>query len=158
MLRDKNLVPLSHQHQHALALCVRIERGLARADATQLHGWQAEIEHQFATEIRYHFVAEEMPLFPAAGAIPQLQLLVGELMREHEMLRGLASQAAEGSLGTDGLLRFVNTLSSHIRKEERELFEKCQQLMTAAELERIGAAIAESFRSAGLDPNGNPPA
>ena len=26
MLRDKNLVPLSRQHQHALALCVRINR------------------------------------------------------------------------------------------------------------------------------------
>jgi hypothetical protein len=26
MLRDKGLIPLSRQHQHALALCVRIER------------------------------------------------------------------------------------------------------------------------------------
>ena len=26
MLRDKNLIPLSRQHQHALALCVRIDR------------------------------------------------------------------------------------------------------------------------------------
>jgi hemerythrin-like domain-containing protein len=26
MLRDKSLIPLSRQHQHALALCVRIER------------------------------------------------------------------------------------------------------------------------------------
>ena len=28
MLRDRNLIPLSHQHQHALALCVRLDRGL----------------------------------------------------------------------------------------------------------------------------------
>ena len=26
MLRDKSLIPLSHQHQRALALCVRIDR------------------------------------------------------------------------------------------------------------------------------------
>ena len=28
MLRDRNLIPLSHQYQHALALCVPIERAL----------------------------------------------------------------------------------------------------------------------------------
>ena len=28
MLRDRNLIPLSRQHQHALALCVRLDRDL----------------------------------------------------------------------------------------------------------------------------------
>ena len=31
MLRDRNLIPLSHQHQHALALCVRLDRALQRS-------------------------------------------------------------------------------------------------------------------------------
>ena len=33
MLRDNNLIPLSHQHQHALALCVQIDRALAKISA-----------------------------------------------------------------------------------------------------------------------------
>jgi len=40
MLRDKNLIPLSHQHQHALALCVRIERA-SPISADDLEAWQA---------------------------------------------------------------------------------------------------------------------
>ncbi len=65
MLRDKNLIPLSHQHQRALALCVRIDRAQPIPDA-DLEAWQAEIEQQFAQEIRIHFSAEESVLFPAA--------------------------------------------------------------------------------------------
>ena len=42
MLRDKNLIPLSHQHQRALALCVRIDRAQPIPDADLLT-WQAEI-------------------------------------------------------------------------------------------------------------------
>jgi hypothetical protein len=44
MLRDKSLIPLSHQHQRALALCVRIDRAQPIPDA-DLEAWQAEIEH-----------------------------------------------------------------------------------------------------------------
>ena len=40
MLRDPNLVPLSRQHQHALALCVRINRA---ALAKHLEGADAAV-------------------------------------------------------------------------------------------------------------------
>jgi len=43
MLRDKNLIPLSHQHQHALALCVRLDRAL-QAGEVDAEAWQAEIQ------------------------------------------------------------------------------------------------------------------
>ena len=57
MLRNKNLVPLSHQHQHALALCVRIERASPIADS-DLSAWQTEIAELGRTEIAAHFSAE----------------------------------------------------------------------------------------------------
>jgi len=65
MLRDKNLVPLSRQHQHALALCVRIDRAAPIAEP-DLAAWQAEIGQHFRAEIRVHFAAEEQFVFPAA--------------------------------------------------------------------------------------------
>jgi len=58
MLRDANLIPLSRQHQHALALCVRIDRALPVGDS-DLAAWQSEITQQFQTEIGVHFAAEE---------------------------------------------------------------------------------------------------
>jgi len=41
MLRDKALVPLSRQHQHALALCVRIDRTQSSAK-DNLESWQVK--------------------------------------------------------------------------------------------------------------------
>ena len=62
MLRDKNLVPLSRQHQHALALCVRLDRAI-QAGGVDLEAWQAEIQQIFEQEITFHFAAEEKELF-----------------------------------------------------------------------------------------------
>ena len=71
MLRDKSLIPLSRQHQHALALCVRINRA-PLATAREVQAWQAEVEQHFALEIQYHFAAEEKEVFPVAGKVADL--------------------------------------------------------------------------------------
>ena len=78
MLRDKNLIPLSHQHQHCLALCVRLDRAI-QAGEVDLEAWQAEIQQIFEQEISFHFAAEEKELFPVAARFPELQPLVQEL-------------------------------------------------------------------------------
>jgi hemerythrin-like domain-containing protein len=152
MLRDRNLVPLSHQHQHALALCVRIDRSLKSGaqDPGGLAAWQAEIEQLFQGEIRYHFEAEEKVLFPAARRQPSLRILVDELLAEHVRLRALARRATARSLDGAGLQQFADTLSAHIRKEERHLFEQCQALLPAPELERLGSALEHYFQNSGM--------
>ena len=86
MLRDKNLIPLSRQHQHALALCVRINRA-AMDTPMEVKAWQEEIQQHFEQEIQYHFAAEEAYLFPAARRYSELSLLVEELLGEHAQLR-----------------------------------------------------------------------
>jgi hemerythrin-like domain-containing protein len=152
MLRDPNLIPLSHQHQHALALCVRVDRDLRQGarTASQLEAWQGEIEQLFQSEIRYHFAAEEHVLFPEAHKLGVLRILVEELLAEHVRLRALAQRALDRTLDAAGLQQFADALSAHIRKEERELFEHCQQLLPAATLERVGRALEEHFASSGM--------
>ena len=145
MLRDKNLVPLSHQHHDALFLCVRIERAHAAGDF-DLAVWQSEVQHKFQESIAAHFEAEEKILFPEARHYPDLQPLVAELLREHDALRGYVSRASANNLDADGLLSFADRLSAHIRNEERELFERCQQLMPEDDLNRIGAALDEALK------------
>src|SRR6202023_1030558 len=71
MLRDKSLIPLSRQHQHALALCVRIDRASPIADS-DLAAWQAEVTQLCQAEIEIHFTAEEQALFPAARRFEEL--------------------------------------------------------------------------------------
>ena len=144
MLRDPSLVPLSRQHQHALALCVRIRRaGLSTLE--ERHAWQAEIEQHFQYEIQHHFAAEEAHIFPEARAIPELSPLVDELVTEHAQLRAEFSQAAARMLDAAGLRRFAETLSGHIRKEEGLLFEGMQRKLPAEKMHEIGARVAQTL-------------
>lgn len=146
MLRDTNLIPLSHQHQHALALCVRLERA-AKATAEELSKWNQEVDHLFLTEIRFHFEAEEQLLFPAAIQYAETASLINELLAEHRVLRGQFEAASRGQMGAEDLAEFAATLSGHVRKEERQLFEDCQRLMPPAELARLGALLDAYFRT-----------
>ncbi len=147
MLRDPNLVPLSHQHQHALALCVRLERA-PKATPEEISRWNEEIDHTFLLEIRFHFQAEERLLFPATIRYPQMAQLVNELLAEHATLRTYFERAGRGDLGPPDLTAFATMLSGHVRKEERQLFEDCQRLMPPEEIGRVGAAIAEYLKTA----------
>src|ERR1700731_4083966 len=145
MLRDKNLVPLSHQHQHALALCVRIDRAQP-IPAPELHVWLDEIEREFADVIKIHFSAEESVLFPAACKFPELLPLVKELIADHAALREFFSQTSSHTLSADALSAFARQLSVHIRKEERQLFERMQGLMTSRELTSLGLQLKDALK------------
>jgi hemerythrin-like domain-containing protein len=147
MLRDKSLVPLSRQHQHALALCVRINRA-ALASPAELKAWQSEVKQHFELEIQYHFAAEEEHIFPVARRYSELRLLVDELAAEHAELRNYFAQAKARELDRAQLRRFVETLSAHIRKEERQLFEEMQRRMPAGELAALGEQVEGSLAAA----------
>lgn len=147
MLRDKNLIPLSRQHQHALALCVRIDRAIL-AGEVEMTDWQTEIHQAFEQEIQPHFLAEEKELFPAAARFDDLRGVVEELVAEHAVLRGYFSRASLGTLDQAALGEFAKLLSTHIRKEERQLFEGIQKHMSAEQLAGLGFALDEALKSA----------
>lgn len=147
MLRDKSLIPLSRQHQHALALCVRIERA-AQAGEVELGPWQAEIQRTYDQEIAIHFAGEEKELFPAARNFPELRALVEELLDEHARLRDFFDRASARSMAGNDLLEFAKTLSTHIRKEERQLFEGLQRVMKPEDLSSLGRAFDKELQNA----------
>jgi hemerythrin-like domain-containing protein len=147
MLRDPNLIPLSRQHQHALALCVRLDRAM-QAGRIDVEAWQVEIQQQFEGEIGIHFAAEEKELFPAAARFLELKPLVAELLAEHILLRDYFARAAARSLDRQSLGTFGEKLVQHIRKEERQLFEGMQRVVSSQELAAIGSALDEVLKSA----------
>jgi iron-sulfur cluster repair protein YtfE (RIC family) len=153
MLRDRNLVPLSHQHQRVLALCVRLDRAV-HAGEVDLESWQAEIQQHFESEVSVHFAAEEKVIFPAAGQVQELKSIITELRAEHDSLRRLFSQAAQRELDLTRLTEFIEKLAQHIRKEERQLFEGMQAAMTPEQLTRLGTelnqALGEAHKSCAL--------
>jgi hemerythrin-like domain-containing protein len=147
MLRDKNLIPLSRQHQHALALCVRLDRAL-QAGPVDPEAWQAEIDQIFTQEIAIHFTAEEKEVFPAAEKFQELRPTVQELRREHATLREQFGRARSRNLTQHDLAAFAAALAQHIRKEERQLFEGMQKLMSAPQFASIGAALETALHDA----------
>ncbi len=147
MLRDRNLIPLSRQHQHALALCVRIDRAMPIGDA-DLALWQAEIALIFQSEISIHFAAEELVLFPAARKFVELVPLLDELLADHAVLRERFAQAESRTMSATELSAFGQRMSDHIRKEERRLFERMQELMSQEELAVVGQHLEEALKEA----------
>jgi|ERR1700683_4186641 len=145
MLRNKSLIPLSHQHRRALVLCVRIDRAQP-IPVADLEAWQTEIEQHFEQEIKIHFAAEEQVLFPAAVRFAELIPLVEELIADHAGLRESFNQAKARSMSADSLPPFALQLSTHIRKEERQLFESLQQLMTEKDLVALGVHLEEALK------------
>jgi iron-sulfur cluster repair protein YtfE (RIC family) len=144
MLRDKSLIPLSHQHQHALALCVRIDRAQP-IPPQNLALWLEEIERDLSQEFENHFSAEESVLFPAARQFPEMVPLVEELIADHARLREGFSRATARTISLEALPDFARQLSVHIRKEERQLFERLQQLLTAEQLKHLGAQLESAL-------------
>lgn len=140
MLRNKNLIPLSHQHQRALALCVRIERAspIPQEDLTQ---WQGEIAQLSQNEIASHFAAEEKVIFPRATKQNELKPLVDELLSDHIRLRDMFADATAQKMTSHDVLALAKRLSEHIRKEERQLFEQMQQMMSTEELTQLGKEL-----------------
>lgn len=147
MLRSKNLIPLSRQHQHALALCVRIDRA-SPIPEPDLAEWQTEMSQQFRTEIRIHFDAEEQFVFPAARKLADLIPLVKDLLSDHAWLRERFSKAEAQQLTSAEIADFARRLSEHIRKEERQLFERLQQVMRKEDLAEMGERLEEALKEA----------
>lgn len=147
MLRDKNLIPLSRQHQHALALCVRIERASPISES-DLITWQHEIAQHFRAEIRIHLEAEEQFVFPAARNFVELNPLIEELLSEHAWLRTHFAKAEEQQMSAVEITEFTRRLSGHIRREERQLFERLQQLMNDDQLTVMGRELEKALKDA----------
>src|SRR5208337_4163489 len=103
MLRDKNLIPLSHQHQRALALCVRIDRAQPIPEK-DLDAWQEEIDQHFRQEIDFHFSAEESALFPPAFQCDEVLSLVEAMRAENAALRKSFSEVATRRMSLDSVV------------------------------------------------------
>ncbi len=139
MLRDRNLIPLSHQHHNGLALCVLTERSL-RADrsAANLRRLARRCVERYEAELANHFDIEETILFPILP--DSLQEIVTELLAEHRRLEELVGHLRQKE-SEDDLRDFCNLLRRHIRREESDLFQRAQLLLPKDLLETAGEEI-----------------
>jgi len=137
MLRDPSLIPLSHQHQHGLALCVMTRRAMASDRSPETVAQLARrVVDRYELELANHFEIEEQTLFPACGPAP----LIPELIADHRALEALVAELRTAP-SHELLERFCDLLSTHIRREERELFEQIQRDLPRETLDALGSEI-----------------
>ena len=147
MKRDQSLVPLSHQHQHGLALCVLIRKGLEseqEPDPSNVAELQRKVASLWKAELQGHFQVEENTLFPTIlAALDDTLEVVDLLTDQHHEIQEIVSAvaAAAGEEAIDPLLELAELLERHIRIEERELFQLVQARLAAAELADLGKRL-----------------
>ncbi len=137
MLRDPALVPLSHQHHHALALCVMIDRSTEDIETKA-----RMIVNHFDSEMQLHFEVEERVLFPSAANIPETCDIAEELTAEHRRMTTLVNILRQAG-DMAAIAEFTDLLRRHVRKEENFLFEEMQRTLSREHLDNIGQLIKQ---------------
>ena len=130
MKRHPALVPLSHDHHHALVHARRLQNeGTAAA---------RDFLRFFASETTRHFREEEELVFPLLYADEPESLRV--VLLQHQQLRALVRRLRDGE---DVTAELGVLLEEHIRLEERDLFELIQRVVPEEQLAAIGLAPRE---------------
>ena len=140
--RHESLIPLSHQHQHALALVVTIRRrfGIEKGEPAWREEQVEKIQNTWRAELKGHFEVEEGLLFPEMERHLGKIRLVEELLCDHASLHGLV-RLLEASATFPLLDGFSALLEAHIRKEECQLFAEFEKRMPADEARTLGKQI-----------------
>lgn len=131
MKRDKNLRNLSSDHHHALTLIRKINHAIR--DGDNIAVLIKQVKEVFVKELSLHFDLEEKSIIPELEKIGQHRL-VKRTLDDHLKLRQLVDKLDEPG----NLLKFSKILKEHVKFEEQELFEACQNKLEPEVMDSIG--------------------
>lgn len=165
MKRHSSLVPLSHDHHHALVEARRLRRAAEADEGARLTAATSFLRF-FSMETVRHFREEEELLFPAlvnANGAGE-ELLVRALL-EHQRLHAavgrLERDLTAGRADASAMRALGELLEAHVRLEERELFPLLEQVVPRERLAVLDLAAArEQARTPVVDlsaPRGSGP-
>lgn len=144
MKRHKALIPLSRDHHEALILS-----RLLQADAPEYKGLPTDAAGKadyasrfFEKELVEHFAEEETVFNLSRNVSHDMDVLITELVEEHEKLAKWFNALPTSSDLSNDLDQLGRLLESHIRKEERVLFPMMQEQLNEAILDSISKLTA----------------
>lgn len=145
--RDKAFLILSHDHHHGLILSQVIKKGSPQyknlPDTTE--GKKDYAIRFYYDELIKHFEDEEKILFPVVnGKDVEIDNLFEEIVAEHKKIKQLINQLELGENVEDTMDELGYLLESHIRKEERNLFGKIQEILSEDELAALENQLSGS--------------
>jgi len=146
MKRHKSLFPLSHDHQHGLALALKLKypkKPLSSSTEEEISALKSELADKYENVLRKHFWKEEKYLVPGF----EENNLMKQMLEEHRKLEGLYNIIVNNTEGwtpeqqRDKLNLFGELLDLHIRFEERELFPMIEKSLSAEQLKELGEKL-----------------
>ncbi|MCB0743625.1 MAG: hemerythrin domain-containing protein [Ignavibacteriae bacterium] len=143
MKRHKSIIALSHDHHHGLMLAQLIKKDAPEYKGlpTDLIGKANHVKESWEKELKLHFKNEENILFPfVKGKDEELDALIEDILEEHRLIESLVKKLDTDSDIESTLDQLGKALESHIRKEERELFQKIQ-ISFGEELNKLDGKI-----------------
>ena len=150
MKRHKSLQSLSQEHHHGLMLAQLIKSG-----SPEYKGLPNTVEGKVQHTIKFfeenlipHFNKEEKILFTISkNKNAEIDRLINELIFQHKAIYSLVDKLRKSSEPEIELNELGMLLESHIRKEERELFQSIQNVLTESEMEKLEKDLGESSTS-----------
>lgn len=134
MKRHIALQPLSREHHNGLLLAQ-----LLRNDIPDYAGMPFDdigkaiyAKEQFSSILEPHFQKEEIIFQLSKELSADVDLLINEVIAEHEVLKRLFNELNPSNTGSNQLHTIGWLLNDHIRKEERILFPLLEQYCPAA--------------------------
>lgn len=144
MKRDPALIPLSHDHQHGLAVAYELHRATAETASE----YRAAFLTFWHTEERLHFEIEEEVLLPAFTAHASAEHeAASRVLAEHAEIRDRVAELEDGEPTVERLRELGELVEGHIRHEERVLFPLIEETLAEDELASLGEAIAAAERT-----------
>jgi iron-sulfur cluster repair protein YtfE (RIC family) len=140
MKRHAAIAPFSRDHHEAL-----ITAQLIKKDAPNYRGLPETIEGKKEYVIRYydlhlkdHFSKEESILFNLSRNIDsEIDLLMDELIVEHRLIESLIEKLSTDPQTETLLDQLGKLMESHIRQEERILFQLLQEKLPPGKFKEI---------------------
>lgn len=140
MKRHKKLIGLSHDHHHGLKLAQLIKKDspVYKDLPNDIDGKSNYVINAWENELKFHFKNEEEILFPAVGNKDEkIDELIDELLIEHEEIEFKIGQLKNSNEKEEILNDLGFILEQHIRKEERELFDRIQTVFSEDEIDQL---------------------
>jgi len=134
--RSPALIPLSHDHHHALVEARRLRRAADEPEraATAASAFLC----LFRDETIRHFREEEELLFPLVVSFDDARELVTEALIQHQRLHAETMRLRQlidtGDALTTAMCEVGRLLEAHVRLEERKLFPLIERLLADAGL------------------------
>jgi hemerythrin-like domain-containing protein len=149
MRRHDTLIPLTHDHHHALARARRLGAAAAAAPAAR-KAVALDFIDFYRKDTLLHFREEEELIFPLVVDCEEAEAALSRLMMEHlrihALVRTLVTEVGEDDLRPETMDGLATLLEGHIRFEEKTFFPLVEKLAAPA---LVAVELAHRERKSG---------